>query len=359
MEAILLVGGQGTRLRPLTLTTPKPMLPVANHPCTAHQIAKAKAAGITRVVLGTSYKAEVFEEYFGDGSAFGIELRYVVEAEPLGTGGAIRNVLSALESGPNEPVVILNGDVLSGHDLAAQVAQHRARDAEVTLHLIDVADPRPFGLVPTDRDGRVLQFLEKPTTPAEIVTHQVNAGCYVFKRSVIDQIPTGRPVSVERETFPGLLASGARVLSYLENAYWLDLGNPLAYAQGSRDLVEGRCPSPLVAAPSAAMISPTAQVASSARVDGGSALGELTSVAEGAIVTGSVVMAGVKIGPGAVLEDSVIGAGATIAGRARLVGAVVGAGARIGADNELLAGARVWPAAELADLSVRFSPPVD
>ena len=147
LEAILLVGGQGTRLRPLTIETPKPMLPVAGRPCTEHQIARLRDAGVTRVILGTSYRADVFADYFGDGSAFGVELVCVTEAVPLGTGGAIRNVLSELKSGPDDPVLILNGDVLSGHDMAAQVAHHRAHDADVTLHLINVDDPRPFGLV--------------------------------------------------------------------------------------------------------------------------------------------------------------------------------------------------------------------
>ena len=356
MEAILLVGGQGTRLRPLTLTTPKPMLPVANFPCTAHQIAKARAAGVDRIVLGTSYKAEVFEEYFGDGSAFGVELVYVVEDSPLGTGGAIRNVAAALRSAADEPVVILNGDVLSGHDLAAQVAQHVEHDADVTLHLIEVEDPRPFGLVPTDDSGRVLEFREKPTTPEEIVTKQVNAGCYVFRRSVIDSIPAGRVVSVERETFPGLLSSGAKVEAFVDNAYWLDLGNPLAFAQGSRDLVSGRCPSPLVEQPGESLIAPDAVIADSARVSGGSALAGGVRVGQSAEVAGSVLLEGAHVADRAVIVDSVIGARAVIGSSVHLVGAVVADDAEIGENNELTTGARVWPGARIAPNSVRFSP---
>ena len=224
-EAVLLVGGKGTRLRPLTVNTPKPMLPTAGVPFLHHVLSKARAAGIDHVVLATSYRPEVFRDGIGDGSALGLRVDYVTEDVPMGTGGGIRNVLDRLESGPDDPVVILNGDILSGHDLAAQVAAHRASGAEVTLHLSEVEDPRAFGCVPTDESGRVTAFLEKTPTP---VTNRINAGCYVFKRRVIDAIPADRPVSVERETFPELVAAGALVLGHVDPAYWLDLGTPAA-----------------------------------------------------------------------------------------------------------------------------------
>lgn len=201
-EAILLVGGQGTRLRPVTVNTPKPMVPAAGVPFLAHQIARAAAAGVTHIVMATCYLAEVFEPYFGDGSAFGLTLEYVVEDEPLGTGGAIRNAAQRLHGGPDSSVLVFNGDILTGLDIAGLVESHKAADADVSLHLVSVEDPRAFGLVPTDSEGRVLAFTEKPQTPEEIITDQINAGCYVFRRDVIDSIPAGRPVSVERETFP-------------------------------------------------------------------------------------------------------------------------------------------------------------
>ncbi|MEY3278081.1 MAG: hypothetical protein RLZZ426_567 [Actinomycetota bacterium] len=355
MEAVMLVGGQGTRLRPLTLTTPKPMLPVANFPCTAHQIVRARDAGVTRIILSTSYKADVFENYFGNGDDFGIEIVYVTEDSPLGTGGAIRNVAQALRSAPDEPVLILNGDILSGHDIAKQVAQHGERGADVSLHLINVDDPRPFGLVPTDAEGRVIQFLEKPQTPEEIVTHQINAGCYVFRRAVIDAIPAGRVVSVERETFPGLLSSGAPVVGYIEDAYWLDLGNPLAFAQGSRDLVQGRCPSSLVETAGDALFAVTAKASKDSHILGGTALGERVSVGAGTTVDGSVVMAGATIGDNSTLINCVIGQNAAIGDHVLLTGVVVADGASIGDHNELIDGARVWPNTELESRSVRFS----
>lgn len=190
-EAILLVGGKGTRLRPLTVHTPKPMVPAAGVPFLTHQLARARAAGVEHIVLATSYLAEVFEPYFGDGSSLGLSIEYVTEHEPLGTGGAIRNVASRLASGPDEPVLIFNGDILTGLDIRALVTSHATSGADVSLHLTRVEDPRAFGLVPTDATGRVTAFLEKPQTPEEIVTDQINAGAYIFRRSVIDTIPAG------------------------------------------------------------------------------------------------------------------------------------------------------------------------
>lgn len=220
VDAVILVGGKGTRLRPLTVNTPKPMLPTAGVPFLSHLLARIKAAGIEHVVLGTSFKAEVFEEYFGSGEEFGLEIDYVVEEEPLGTGGGIRNVLPKLRQ---DTVMVFNGDVLAGSDLAGIVETHRVHDADVTLHLVRVADPSAFGCVPTDSEGRVLAFLEKTEDPP---TNQINAGCYVFKRSIIESIPAGRSVSVERETFPTLLKDGHRVFGHVDHAYWRDMGTP-------------------------------------------------------------------------------------------------------------------------------------
>lgn len=356
MEAVLLVGGQGTRLRPLTMDTPKPMLPVAGVPVTEHQIARAREAGVTRIVLGTSYRAEVFEEYFGDGSRFGVELVYVVEDEPLGTGGAIRNVADHLRSGPDDPVLVFNGDVLTGVDLRALVSRHVADDCAVTLYLTRVADPRAYGLVPTDRSGAVTAFLEKPTTPEEIVTDQINAGAYVFRRSVIDSIPAGRVVSVEREVFPQLIAAGARVAGHVDDGYWLDLGTPLDFVRGSCDLVTGVAPSPAV--PGSVgdfLVLPGATVEEGAVLSGGSAIGPGCVVRAGAHVHSSVVLAGAVIDAGATVEGSVIARNAHVGRNVVLRGVVVGTGAAIEADNELLHGARVWPDTTLRASSLRFS----
>ena len=355
-EAVLLVGGQGTRLRPLTMETPKPMLPVAGVPVTEHQIARAREAGVTRIVLGTSYRAEVFEEYFGNGSRFGVELVYVTEEEPLGTGGAIRNVASHLQSGPDDPVLIFNGDVLTGVDLRGLISRHTSDDCAVTLYLTRVADPRAYGLVPTDSQGWVTQFLEKPTTPEEIVTDQINAGAYVFRRSVIDQIPAGRVVSVERDVFPTLIADGARVAGYVDEGYWLDLGTPMDFVRGSCDLVLGIAPSPAVPGPiGESLVLAGARVGAGAVIAHGSVVGAGAVVESGAVVDGSVVMADAYIAAGAKVYGSVIAHGAHVSHDASLRGVVVGPRAVIGAFNELCEGARVWPDAKISELSIRFS----
>src|SRR5258708_5841120 len=186
LEAIMLVGGQGTRLRPLTIGTPKPLLPTAGVPFLAHQIARAAASGVTRIVMATAYRAEMFADVFGDGSQFGLEVEYVHEATPLGTGGGIRNAAARLRSGPEDPIVVLNGDILSGHDLGAQLDLHRKADAAVTLHLVEVPDPARFGCVPTDFDARVTAFLAKPPNP---VTSHINPGSSPFTRRFIDAMP--------------------------------------------------------------------------------------------------------------------------------------------------------------------------
>lgn len=355
-EAILLVGGKGTRLRPLTVHTPKPMVPAAGVPFLTHQLARARAAGVEHVVLATSYLAEVFEPYFGDGSALGLHLEYVTEREPLGTGGAIRNVASRLRAAPDEPVLIFNGDILTGLDIGTLVRTHTTAGADVSLHLTRVDDPRAYGLVPTDETGRVTAFLEKPQTVEEIVTDQINAGAYVFNRSVIDSIPTGRPVSVERETFPDLLARGAHLHGLVESSYWLDLGTPQAFVRGSADLVLGRAPSPAVPGRCGdRLVLDGARVADDAKLTGGTVIGRSARVGEGTWIDGSTVLEGAVVGEGAVVADSLIGAGARVGARTVLRDAVVGDGAVVGADNELRDGLRVWCDADIPPGALRFS----
>jgi mannose-1-phosphate guanylyltransferase len=359
----MLVGGKGTRLRPLTLSAPKPLLPTAGLPFLAHQLARAAECGITHVVLATSYRAEMFTEAFGDGAQFGLSIDYEYESEPLGTGGGIRNAAARLHGGPDDPIVVLNGDVLTGHDLPAQVDLHRKTEAAVTLHLVPVEDPSRYGCVPTDGSGRVTAFLEKMANP---VTNQINAGCYVFRRSVIDSIPAGQVVSVERETFPGLIEADAVVMGYAEAAYWLDVGTPEAFVQGSCDLVLGALASTALPGPAAeALVLGDARVAPGARVSAGTTIGHRAVVEVGAVVEGSVVFEGATIGAGAVVRNSIVGYGATVAGTTTVGGAtvraatadgvVIGDGAFVGAGNELARGLRVWPGMRLEPTSVRFS----
>jgi mannose-1-phosphate guanylyltransferase len=353
VEAVVLVGGKGTRLRPLTLSAPKPMLPTAGVPFLAHLLSRISAAGVRRVILGTSYLAETFATAFGDGDELGLEIVYVVEDHPLGTGGGIRNVAKHLTT---DDVLVFNGDVLCGTDLNAVVDTHRTTSADVTLHLVRVPDPRAYGCVPTDGSGQVLEFLEKAEDPP---TDQINAGCYVFRRSVIDSIPEGRPVSVERETFPGLLESGARVSGHVDNAYWRDMGTPADLVHGSADLVRGVAPSDaLPGRTGEALVLDGAQVASDALVFGGSTVGRGVTIGAGARVDGSMLFDGAVIAPGAVVEQSVVGSEARIEEGATLRDTVIGDRAVVGAHCELRRGMRVWPDIVLPPHGVRFSPDV-
>jgi len=354
LEAIVLVGGQGTRLRPLTLTAPKPLLPTAGVPFLAHLLARAAASGVTHIVLATCYKADMFAASFGDGSAFGLSIDYVQEDVPLDTAGGIRNAAASLHgSAGGDPVVVLNSDILSGHDLGAQVDLHRKTDAAVTLHLVEVDDPSRFGVVPADETGRVTAFLEKTPDP---VTNLINAGCYVFRRDVIDRIPAGRRVSVERETFPSLIEAGEKVMAYPESAYWLDVGTPETFVRGSCDLVLGRLSTPALPGPTGpALLLPGASAAPDASVSGGTVLGAGATVGAAATVDGSVLFDAAVVGAGAVVRDSIVGRGAVVAPGAVLDGAVIGDEAFIGSGNELARGIRIWPGVRLEPGSVRFS----
>jgi len=301
-SAILLVGGMGTRLMPLTSKTPKPMLQVAGVPFTEHQIRKAAQAGITEIVLATSYKAELFEPYFGNGEKFGIKIKYAVEKTALGTGGGIRNAASLLED--CDQVVIFNGDVLSGHDLSAQIQFHIKNNAEVTLYLTKVSDARAYGCVELSADSQVKSFLEKMENP---VSDLINAGCYIFNRKVIDQIPANQVISVERDTFPNLLSSGVKVCGYLDNSYWLDIGNPAALVKASADLITGVITSAATPKHSGDhLIAAGAQVSPSAIINLGSVIESEVVVEGNCLISGSIISRGVKIGENCQLINSII-----------------------------------------------------
>jgi mannose-1-phosphate guanylyltransferase len=305
---ILLVGGMGTRLMPLTRDTPKPMLPIAGLPVTEHQLMAAKRAGITTIVLATSYLSDVFIPYFGDGSQWGLDVRYAVEESPLGTGGAIKNAAAALnlKAGSDEPIVIFNGDVLSSHNLAKQIHEHVAHNADVTLHLTHVEDARAYGCVPVDESGRVTAFLEKMENP---ITNTINAGSYVFHPSVIETIAANTVVSVERDVFPALVTAGKKIYGYIEDAYWLDIGTPRALLAGSKHLVSGDF-----------KVDPTSTIAASAKLQDGSSIGADCEVGDDVIISGSIVCAGVVIETGSEIRNSFIAPNSHIPKDSKIIG---------------------------------------
>ncbi|WP_057331545.1 sugar phosphate nucleotidyltransferase [Mycobacterium tuberculosis] len=351
VDAVVLVGGKGTRLRPLTLSAPKPMLPTAGLPFLTHLLSRIAAAGIEHVILGTSYKPAVFEAEFGDGSALGLQIEYVTEEHPLGTGGGIANVAGKLR---NDTAMVFNGDVLSGADLAHRLDFHRSNRADVTLQLVRVGDPRAFGCVPTDEEDRVVAFLEKTEDPP---TDQINAGCYVFERNVIDRIPQGREVSVEREVFPALLADGdCKIYGYVDASYWRDMGTPEDFVRGSADLVRGIAPSPALRGHRGEqLVHDGAAVSPGALLIGGTVVGRGAEIGPGTRLDGAVIFDGVRVEAGCVIERSIIGFGARIGPRALIRDGVIGDGADIGARCELLSGARVWPGVFLPDGGIRYS----
>ncbi|HEU4361483.1 MAG TPA: NDP-sugar synthase [Mycobacterium sp.] len=349
VDAVVLVGGQGTRLRPLTLSVPKPMLPTAGLPFVTHLLSRIAAAGIEHVILGTSYKPSVFEAELGDGSKLGLQLEYVTEEQPLGTGGAIANVAPKLR---HDTAMVFNGDVLSGADLGELLVYHDDHAADATLHLVRVGDPRAFGCVPTE-NGRVTAFLEKTQDPP---TDQINAGCYVLSREVIEAIPRGRAVSVEREIFPALLSDGIKVCGYVDSSYWRDMGTPEDFVRGSADLVRGIAPSPALGGQRGeSLVHDGAAVAPGALLIGGTVVGRGAEVGPGARLDGAVIFDGVRVEAGSVIERSIIGFGARIGPRALIRDGVIGDGADIGARCELLRGARVWPGVAIPDGGIRYS----
>jgi mannose-1-phosphate guanylyltransferase len=281
--AVILVGGEGTRLRPLTYETPKSMLPVANRPFLEHQIEHLRQHGVKRIILACGDRPDAIRSYFGD------TLEYVVEPEPLGTGGAI-----AFAAGPlSQTFVVCNGDVLTDLDVTALVAFHRARGARMTLALQPVDDPSRYGVVVTDRDGAVTAFVEKPA-PGTAPADTINAGTYVVEPGVLELIPPGRPVSVEYDVFPQLVGAGLYARSF--DGYWLDIGTPESYLRANVDR-----------APAGGLVDPTAEVATDAVVTR-SVVGPGCRVEAGAHVIRSVLLAGAVVAEGRRVDNRVVGA---------------------------------------------------
>ncbi len=305
MRAVVLVGGFGTRLRPLTDDIPKPMLPIGHRPMIARLVDRLSAAGVTEVTLALGFRPEPFVEAFPDGMCGDVRLVYAVEPEPLDTGGAIR--FAADHAGIDDTFLVLNGDVVSDADLVALVAEHRRLGAEATLHLTPVDDPSAFGVVEVDDQGWVQRFVEKPA-PGETESRLINAGTYVFEPSVLARIPTGQRVSIERATFPAMVADGV-LAAVATDDYWLDTGLPESYRRANLDLLQ---PGRTVGCEA---VAPGAVVAADVVLDE-SIVGSDVVVGAGARLIGSVLLDGARVGAGALVERSIvmgaIGAGAVV-----------------------------------------------
>lgn len=298
MRAVVLVGGFGTRLRPLTLTTPKQLLPVANHPMIELVVAHLARHGVTECVLSLGYRPAAFRQAFPDDTCAGVHLTYAVEDAPLDTAGAVR--FAATEAGIDDTFVVVNGDVLTDLDVGALVRFHRDHEAEGTIALHAVDDPSRYGVVPTDDDGRVTAFVEKPPSE-QAPTNLINAGTYVLEPSVLDRIPSGRKVSIERETFPQMVADHGLFAMSDGGAYWLDTGTPSSYLQACLDLLDGAWSSPREGAVSLEATIETGATSTH------SVLGAGCLVEAGAEVVDSVLLAGAVVRTGARVERSVLG----------------------------------------------------
>ena len=366
MQAVILVGGEGTRLRPLTSTVPKPVVPLVDRPFIAFMLDWLRGHDVDDVIMSCGFLAGGVRDVLGDGETYGVRIRYVEEPRPLGTGGAMKFAESLLE----DRFLMLNGDVLTDMDLSAQIAQHEATGATATLALTPVEDPSNYGLVRLHEDNRVKGFVEKPSMD-QIDTNTISAGAYVLERSVLDLLPEGEPASIERDVFPRLVGEG--LYGHVSHGYWLDIGTPERYLEGTFDLLEGTVASAVqermgdgflsVAGDveNAGRIIPSAlvergcRIGAGARIGGRAVLEAGVTVGEGTIVEGSVVMQGSEIGAHCVLRRCIVAGGARIGDHTHVEGlAVLGEGVTIGAHNVVTNGARIFPGVTLPDGAIQF-----
>jgi mannose-1-phosphate guanylyltransferase len=333
MQSLILAGGKGLRLRPLTIYTPKPIIPVANRPLLLYQIDLLKRAGIRDVTLSLSYQPRKIEDVLADGQDFGVRIRYAVEAQPLGTAGAYKNAQSHLK----ETTVVFNGDILTDLDLAHAIASHRERGALATIVTATVDDPANWGLVEADAEGRVCRFVEKPR-PEEITARTINAGTYILEPRVLDFIPEGEEYTFERHLFPALLAAGEPVYAHSPEAYWMDVGAPQRYLAANLDLLSGKLRGYKVErhAPAAfagdgepprvdklSVVDPTCTLKAGAEVIN-SVLGPNCVVEERARIEDSVLLAGTRVGQQTTVRRTVAGKGVIVGKNSAVEGAVLG-----------------------------------
>jgi NDP-sugar pyrophosphorylase family protein len=350
LQAVILAGGLGTRLRPLTLERPKPVVPLLNVPFLCYQLGLLGAHGVQDVILSISHRSEAIRAIMAGQQLGQVRLRDVVEADPLGTAGGVRNAADLVDG----RVVVLNGDVLTDLDLSAMLAMHEARGAAATIYLTRVENPTAYGIVELEADGRVRSFLEKPGWE-EVTTDTINAGAYILERELLEWIPKGEPYSMEREFFPLLLERGVPFYGFVSNAYWLDIGTPAKYLQAQQDLLARRLRpqvEPAGREGPEGWIHPTATIAPTARVRGPVAIGPGCRVEAGAAVGPGVVLgAGCRLGADAQVESAVLWEEVQVGAAARLAGCLAGRGVSIGAHARVTPGAVLGDGTRLGDYS--------
>ena len=366
MQAVILVGGEGKRLRPLTSTVPKPVVPLVDRPFISFMLEWLRQHGIDDVIMSCGFLATSVRNVLGDGSGLGIRLRFVEEPEPRGTAGALKFAESLLD----ERFLMLNGDVLTDIDVTRQIAQHEETGARATLALVPVPDPTAYGLVHLREDRSVKDFVEKPSSD-KIDTNLISAGAYVLEREVLELVPPGRNVSIEREVWPLLIGDG--LYGFPSESYWLDIGTPERYLKGTFDIIEGnvetavkeRLGSDWLAIDASAEVNgrviPPAVLERGVRVGEGAHVGSLAvladdvSIGAGSTVERAVILNGAQIGDGCTLRDCIVAAGCRVGARTQITGgAVLGEGVTVGADNVITRGARIFPGVDLPDGAIKF-----
>ncbi|MBI4469752.1 MAG: NDP-sugar synthase [Acidobacteria bacterium] len=341
MQAIILAGGKGTRLRPLTLHTPKPIVPIANRPFLDYQIDLLKRVGIIQVILCLSYQPRRIEEMLSDGSHHGIHVNYLMEASPLGTAGAFKNAESMIEG----PSVVFNGDILTDVDLAEAMEFHTRAKAMATIILTPVEDPTTYGLVEVDPSGRVNRFLEKPGKD-QISCNTINAGIYILEPEVLKYVPTGHAFSFEYELFPKLLEHRVPFFAFVSNGYWVDIGTPARYLQANLDVIAGKL---LSFKPDPGNASTT--FLNFAEIDELSIIGDDVTLKPGVTIRRSVIGPNCYIEENAVIEDSVVWANSRVGAGGRVVRALVGKSCHIGREARVLEGSVLGDKSVLTDFS--------
>lgn len=342
MQALILAGGKGTRLRPLTVYTPKPIVPVLNRPFLLYQIEILRQAGIKNITLSLNYQPDKIEQQLGDGTNYGVNLRYVTEPNPMGTGGAYKYAADAVR----ETTVVFNGDVLTNLDVFKVIGFHQQKKADATIVLTPVENPAAYGLVETDADGRVLRFLEKPKPEdlTDLTTSNINAGIYILEPGVLDLIPEGENTSFEYNVFPELLRREKEFFAFvMSKNYWRDIGTPASYLQAHHDFLSGKIKGFKIEK------SAEADVATTAMVDNSSILGEGCVVKPNARIVNSVIGAGVHIEEKAVVENSVIWAHTRVSTQAQIRDAIVGRSCHIGRNATVGSGAVLGDKTSLTD----------
>jgi NDP-sugar pyrophosphorylase family protein len=342
MKGLILAGGKGTRLRPLTVNTPKPIVPVANSPFLLYQVDLMRSGGIDEIILSLSYQPRKIEDLLKDGSEYGVRIRYAVEANPLGTGGAFKNAEDQIDA----TTIVFNGDILTSIDLTEVIARHRERGAVATIVLTPVENPSAYGLVETSPDGWVTRFIEKPG-PDEITCNTINAGIYVLEPSVLRYMPKGEPYSFERGLFPTLLEKKEPVLSFILDKYWIDIGTPKKYLEVHQDILAGRFRS----SRAATSMLDRHSLPSNVHIDATSIVDIDVKLAPGVRISNSVIGRNCKIDEGAQIVDSVIWSGNTIDADARVVESLVGKGCYIGRAASLRSGAVLGDKSVVTDYS--------